>query len=151
MSLGYQFSPVPQSLQDKVDFIFKGNKRCVLNRIVNEIYLFPETRETLTKELAYRFIAKKLNMDFANVGKVIKKLEKIGVIKIIKKGTRKVGSLIQLCLDTIETLYQNACNKISGKRDTKKSPANMGKNKSLVVRDTTKKKRFSSTRYTKAL
>ena len=138
-NINYQFSPVPQSIKDKMSFVFKGNKFIVLDRIANEVFLFPENRDTLTKRLSLRFIAQKHNMDFSNVRKIIRSLAKMGVIEVLEKGRRKLGSLIRICIDKIEELYLKAKGLLEVNDTTKETSAPVEATGQLQVEDTTKK------------
>ena len=105
MSIGYQFSPVPQKVKELIYRApLKGSEFKVLDGVANEVYLFPDTRETLQKELSYRYLAKKLGLHFASIGKILKRLVHKGYLAIVKIGERKEGSIIKVLIDNIENI-----------------------------------------------
>lgn len=105
MAIGYQFIPVQREYKERM---FKanltGNQYKVLDVIASEVFSFPESRETLKKELSYRYIAKRLNMARSTVIKAVKKLVVKGLIQIVKVGKNKVGSIIRLIVDGIKEI-----------------------------------------------
>jgi len=91
---------VPDVVMERVEREkVRGNCLAILFAIVREIMKYPETRETMTKELSCRYIGNKLGMDFSSVAKGIKKLVKKNFIEIIQVGKDKTGSLIRLLLN----------------------------------------------------
>jgi len=102
MSVGYNFLALPQNI---LDVLYKnhltGTQMLVLLSISEEVLKYSEGRKSLTRELSYRYIAKKINIDFQTVGKAIKKLAKLGLIEILKVGKRCVGSLIKLNISSV--------------------------------------------------
>jgi len=91
---------VPDVVMERVEKEkVRGNCLAILFAIVREIMKYPETRETMTKELSCRYIGNKLGMDFSSVAKGIKKLVKKNFIEVIQVGKDKTGSLIRLLLN----------------------------------------------------
>jgi len=107
MTLGYQYSPIPQKeVKNKIYKLYKSNDFKVVEGIVNEVYLFPEGRENLIKRLSFGFLAEKLNLAKSTVWRIVRKLSRQGVILIIEKGKRKAGSLVKLCVNKLNELYE---------------------------------------------
>ena len=100
--LSYQFIPVPRDLKKGIRSL-KGNFYRVMDLIIDEIFAFKDTREKLTKEFAYRYVAEKLEINFGNVGRIFKKLQERGFIEILKIGKNKTGSLIRLIFGCTST------------------------------------------------
>ena len=98
--VNFVFTMVPDVVMERVEREkVRGNCLAILFAIVREIMKYPETRETMTKELSCRYIGNKLGMDFSSVAKGIKKLVKKNFIEIIQVGKDKTGSLIRLLLN----------------------------------------------------
>ncbi|MEQ8191757.1 MAG: hypothetical protein ABRQ39_27580 [Candidatus Eremiobacterota bacterium] len=100
--LSYQFIPVPRDLKKGIRSL-KGNFYRVMDLIIDEIFAFKDTREKLTKEFAYRYVAKKLEINFGNVGRIFRQLQERGFIEILKIGKNKTGSLIRLIFGCTST------------------------------------------------
>ncbi len=97
MSINYNFVAVPQ---DMLSLLYRkhltGNQLLVLLAISEEVLKFPEGRSSLTRELACRYIANKINISFQAVSRAIKKLVELGLISILEVGKKYVGSIIKL-------------------------------------------------------
>jgi len=100
-SLSYQFSPVIFDLKKRMREELKGNQYKIMDTIADEIYLFPDTRNTLSKELASRYLAKKTNICQPLVVTALNKLEKRKFIRIVKSHVKGEGSIITILLDNI--------------------------------------------------
>jgi hypothetical protein len=100
--LSYQFIPVPTNLKKGIRSL-KGNFYRVMDLIIDEIFAFKDTREKLTKEFAYRYVAEKLEINFGNVGRIFRQLQERGFIEILKIGKNKTGSLIRLIFGCTST------------------------------------------------
>lgn len=101
MSINYQFSPVVFSFKNKMRAELKGNQYKIMDTIADEVFLFEDTRLTLTKELSTRYIASKTGICQPNVVRVINRLEKKNFIRSIKSHVKGEGSLITIILDSI--------------------------------------------------
>ncbi|HPZ07734.1 MAG TPA: hypothetical protein PL110_06450 [Candidatus Eremiobacteraeota bacterium] len=100
MSINYQFSPVIFSFKNKMRRELKGNQYKIMDTIADEVFLFEDTRLTLTKELSTRYLAGKTGICQPNVCSVINKLEKKKFIRSIKSHIKGEGSLITIILDS---------------------------------------------------
>lgn len=109
MSLGYSidylFTPMPEWLTRKV-FRESGNlsKNQILTLwgIADEILRYPDARGTLIKELACRYLGKKIGLHYTAVAAAVRKLANKGFIEILLVGKNKVGSLIRLINDCVD-------------------------------------------------
>lgn len=101
MSIPYQFIPAPTEYTEKL-YNLKGDKYRVVNFITNEIVKFFDTRQELRRRFSYRYIAKKLEINYGNIGRILNYLQEKGLIIILEKGRRKLGTLIQLAFNPEE-------------------------------------------------
>ena len=98
--VNFVFTMVPDIVMERVEKEkVRGNCLAILLAIVREIMKYPETRETMTKELSCRYIGNKLSMDYSSVAKGIKKLVEKNFIEVIQIGKEKTGSIIRLILN----------------------------------------------------
>lgn len=97
MSISYNFLALPQ---DTLNVLYQkhltGNQLLVLLAISEEVLKYPEGRASLTRELACRYIAEKINISFQAVSRAIRKLVSIGLISVIEVGKKYVGSILKL-------------------------------------------------------
>ncbi|MEQ8192836.1 MAG: hypothetical protein ABRQ39_33050, partial [Candidatus Eremiobacterota bacterium] len=68
--------------------------------IATEIYRFPEGRETLSKELATRYLESLTKIKQNHISRMLNKFHSRGYIKYIKSHIKGQGSIIILTLDT---------------------------------------------------
>mgnify|MGYP000965379244 CR=1 FL=1 len=91
------YCPLPNSFITTADSADLTNREYRLyKKIGEEIFRFPEGRESLSKELSVRFLASLTHDHFANVSKMLNSIERKGLIKIIKSHTKGQGSIIFL-------------------------------------------------------
>ena len=100
MSINYQFAPVVFSLKKRMRKELKGNQYKIMDTIADEIFLFQDTRLTLTKELSTRYLAGKTGICQPNIVRAVNKLEKKNFIRSIKSHVKGEGSLITIILDS---------------------------------------------------
>jgi len=117
--IDYQFSPVPLNLKTAMRRIFKGNQYKVLDAIADETYLYSDTRLTLTKELASRYLADKTGIAQPHVVTALNKLEKKNCISIVKSHVKGEGSIISLKINVILSLGESDTKRVSHKSKTK--------------------------------
>lgn len=153
MSLGYSidylFTPMPEWLTRKV-FRESGNlsKNQILTLwgIADEILRYPDARGSLMKELACRYLGRKIGLHYTAVAAAVRKLANKGFIEIVEIGKKKVGSLIRLindCMDEhVKEVRENKGNSLSvddltTDRDSSVVETNTN-NSTLVVETATK-------------
>jgi hypothetical protein len=91
------YSPVPNSFTATVSKLPLTNREKFLLMVIgNEVYRFPEGRKTLSKELSNRFLQKLTGVHHSDVSRILRKFEKMGLIKIIRSHTKGQGSIIFL-------------------------------------------------------
>lgn len=117
--IDYQFSPVPLNLKTAMRRVFKGNQYKVIDAIADETYLYPDTRLTLTKELASRYLADKTGIAQPHVVTALNKLEKKNCIVMVKSHVKGEGSIISLKIDIILSLSKLDTKRVSHKSKTK--------------------------------
>jgi len=78
----------------------KGNQYKIMDTIADEVFLFQDTRLTLTKELSTRYLAGKTGICQPNIVRAVNKLEKKNFIRSIKSHVKGEGSLITIILDS---------------------------------------------------
>ncbi|MEQ8223906.1 MAG: hypothetical protein ABRQ37_16440 [Candidatus Eremiobacterota bacterium] len=117
--IDYQFSPVPLNLKTAMRRIFKGNQYKVIDAIADETYLYPDTRLTLTKELASRYLANKTGIAQPHVVAALNKLEKKDCISMVKSHVKGEGSIISLRINVILSLSESDTKNVSNKSETK--------------------------------
>jgi len=117
--INYQFSPVPLDLKTAMRRIFKGNQYKVIDAIADETYLYPDTRLTLTKELASRYLANKTGIAQPHVVAALNKLEKKDCISMVKSHVKGEGSIISLRINVILSLSESDTKNVSNKSKTK--------------------------------
>ncbi len=117
--IDYQFSPVPLNLKTAMRKVFKGNQYKVIDAIADETYLYPDTRLTLTKELASRYLADKTGIAQPHVVTALNKLEKKNCIGMVKSHVKGEGSIISLKIDIILSLSELDTKRVSHKSKTK--------------------------------
>ncbi len=104
-SINYLFTPMPEWLTRKV-FRESGNlsKNQILTLwgIADEILRYPDARGSLMKELACRYLGRKIGLHYTAVAAAVRKLAGKGFIEIVKVGKKKVGSLIRLVNDCVD-------------------------------------------------
>jgi len=66
--------------------------------IGTEIYRFPETRSTLSKELSSRYLQSLTGIHHSHITRMMNKFEKKGLLKIVKSHIKGTGSLVILVL-----------------------------------------------------
>ena len=66
--------------------------------IGTEIYRFPETRLTLSKELSSRYLQSLTGIHHSHITRMMNKFEKKGLLKIVKSHIKGTGSLVILVL-----------------------------------------------------
>lgn len=147
-SIDYLFTPMPEWLTRKV-FRESGNlsKNQILTLwgIADEILRYPDARGSLMKELACRYLGRKIGLHYTAVSAAVRKLAGKGFIEIVEVGKKKVGSLIRLvndCLDEhVKGVEENKGNSLlvadlTTDRDNSVVKTNT-KNSTLVVETTT--------------
>ncbi len=163
MSINYQFSPVVFSFKNRMRSELKGNQYKIMDTIADEVFLFEDTRLTLTKELSTRYIASKTGICQPNVARVINRLEKKNFIRSIKSHVKGEGSLITIILDSTSisnkgtldiknisnnkksdsTLLSNQEN-LSRKKDLKKDDSNTSLNIEQTIKEKPQKPSLDS-------
>ena len=66
--------------------------------IGTEIYRFPETRSTLSKELSSRYLQSLTGIHHSHITRMMNKFEKKGLLRIVKSHIKGTGSLVILVL-----------------------------------------------------
>jgi len=148
-SIDYLFTPMPEWLTKKV-FRESGNlsKNQILTLwgIADEILRYPDARGNLIKELACRYLGKKIGLHYTAVAAAVRKLASKGFIEIVEVGKKKVGSLIRLindCMDEhVKEVKEDKWNSLlvadlTTDRDSSVVETNT-KNSNLVVETATK-------------
>jgi len=99
MSISKGFIQLPNNFMSKVqeENLTHREFRLYLT-IGTEIFRFPETRLTLSKELSSRFLQGLTGIHHSHVTRILKKFEKRGLIRIVKSHVRGQGSSIYLIL-----------------------------------------------------
>ncbi|HNR65594.1 MAG TPA: hypothetical protein PKJ95_04800, partial [Atribacterota bacterium] len=140
-----------------------GNQYKIMDTIADEVFLFEDTRLTLTKELSTRYIASKTGICQPNVARVINRLEKKNFIRSIKSHVKGEGSLITIILDSTSisnkgtldiknisnnkksdsTLLSNQEN-LSRKKDLKKDDSNTSLNIEQTIKEKPQKPSLDS-------
>ena len=99
MSINKGFIQLPNSFMSKAQEEDLTHREFRLYLTIGaEIYRFPETRLTLSKELSSRFLQGLTGIHHSHVTRILKKFEKRGLIRIVKSHMRGQGSLIFLIL-----------------------------------------------------
>ncbi len=133
MSISYQFSPVVFSFKNRMRAELKGNQYKIMDTIADEVFLFEDTRLTLTKELSTRYIASKTGICQPNVARAINRLEKKNFIRSIKSHVKGEGSLITIILDST-SISGNLPSDIKTISDNKKSDSTLLSNQENLSR-----------------
>lgn len=133
MSINYQFSPVVFSFKNRMRAELKGNQYKIMDTIADEVFLFEDTRLTLTKELSTRYIASKTGICQPNVARAINRLEKKDFIRSIKSHVKGEGSLITIILDSISISNKGTLD-IKNISDNKKSDSTLLSNQENLSR-----------------
>jgi len=133
MSINYQFSPVVFSFKNRMRAELKGNQYKIMDTIADEVFLFEDTRLTLTKELSTRYIASKTGICQPNVARAINRLEKKNFIRSIKSHVKGEGSLITIILDSTSISNKGTLD-IKNISDNKKSDSTLLSNQENLSR-----------------
>lgn len=91
------FCPLPNwFLSQAYSLDFTNREFKIYLTIGKEIFQFSESRETLSKELATRYLQGITGINYSHIAKILNKFERMGLIKIQKSFTKGEGSIISI-------------------------------------------------------
>jgi very-short-patch-repair endonuclease len=110
MSFNSGFIPIPNWFINKTKDLTLTNREFKVYFFIGiEIFRFPETRETLSKELSCRYLELPTKIKYTHIAEILRKLSSLNLIKIKKSYTTGKGSIITLVSpdDDCESYIEN--------------------------------------------
>jgi hypothetical protein len=96
------YTPVPNSFSATVNTLDITNREKFLIKVIGEeVYRFPEGRESLSEELSSRFLERITGIKRNHISVMLNKFQDRGYIRYIKSHVKGKGSLIVLTLGTV--------------------------------------------------
>lgn len=108
------YLPIPKNIYFNIPRLtITYRQKEVLRYIAGKVYEWPETRASMTVELASRYIEEAIGVAYQHVSSDINELEEAGYIKVEKSYTRGQGSLITLLPEKIKSVTNMVTNVVT--------------------------------------
>ena len=145
MSIINGHCPLPNSFIATVNSLSLTHREKNLLKVIGEeIYRFPEGRETLSKELASRYLESLTGIKRNHISVILNKFQSRGFIKYIKSHVKGRGSIIILTLGTVPVPDNNELGTAIGHGDNKLGTATVPNPKNLSIKEDPQKEDLDS-------